>query len=344
MKQQKVLKIFLTALIVFLFSACGSNSDSTTTSDDSSNTGIGYYVDSAIAGVDYLCSSQKGITDRNGKFIFEQGKDCKLELAGILLRKINSNDLYEQVKIFENNIDVARFLQSIDFDGNASNGIKITKSIQEALFKMDLSTVPVDNDLIDVINQLHHQVNGFNGIVKTQKEVIHHLNETKIKELLSGKTFYAVGQDVINKSDIWGGKVVFNQNLTNLNYTYDTRTVENNSIKKIDGNKLIWLSDNSYTIVGTNKGDYIEFDYHNSDGSLRSNTRLYFSKIKADAYINYLKSSVFIEDSIDENSYSSSQGADNEEVQHIVDMSVNHKTNFPLGIYGLVPDRPNFTH
>jgi len=40
----------------------------------------GYYVDSAISGVSYICGSQSGITENDGKFIFELGKDCILLL------------------------------------------------------------------------------------------------------------------------------------------------------------------------------------------------------------------------------------------------------------------------
>ena len=117
-------------------------------------------------------------------------------------------------------------------------------------------------------------------------------NISDLRSLLGGKTLYAVGYG----SDGFhaAGSAEFDKDLTTLHYKgiwNDPNDDETDSIK-VEGNKLIWLSDNSYSIVGANKGDYIEVTDYNADSSLDGTipTRLYFDKAKAEAYFNSLKS------------------------------------------------------
>lgn len=294
MDRKKSLSLSIIGALTIWLVGCGgggSNSGSTQTA----TTGTGYYVDSAVAGVDYTCGSQSGKTGSDGNFTFEKGKECTFSVAGIKLRVVPADNLADNAKIVENNVKVARFLQSIDTDGNPTNGIQISdktiKAVESALKQNNITSVPQDDNLIVVVEEVKQLDDTFKGGVKTEQEVEQHLQKTETdvtKERLAGKTFYVVGQNVNNHSDIWGGKVVFNPSLTSINYTeaygQDAGTVANQAIQLIKGNKIIWQPDNSYTIVGMNKGNYIEFPDYNADGSLYSHTRIYFDKSKADAY------------------------------------------------------------
>lgn len=77
-----------------LLSGCGGSGD-----DSSSDgiTGIGYYLDSAVAGVTYACGVKSGITDKDGRFTFEKGKDCTFTLAGMELRNVKVSLLIDGV-------------------------------------------------------------------------------------------------------------------------------------------------------------------------------------------------------------------------------------------------------
>ena len=98
------------AVIALSLAGCGGGSGSSTT-PQTATTGTGYYVDSAVAGVNYTCGSQTGTTDKDGKFTFEKGQDCTFELAGITLKKVPADNLADNTKVVENNVSVARFLQ-----------------------------------------------------------------------------------------------------------------------------------------------------------------------------------------------------------------------------------------
>ena len=282
--------------IALSLTGCGGGGSSSA----STQTGTGSYVDSAVKGAKYICGSQTGTTDKDGNFTFEKGKGCTFELAGITLRKVPADNLVDNSKIVENNLTVARFLQSIDNDGNATNGIQITKetltALNQAFQEENITIVPDDTTKLDtVVNHIEANDDYFHGHVVTEEDAQNHLHSTQksvTKNLLAGKTFYAIGygSDGVHSA----GSVEFNKEFTKMHYKgiwNDPSDDEIDSIK-IEGNKIIWLSDNSYTIVGVNKGDYIEFTDYSSDGSLDSTvpTRIYFNKTKAETYFKSLKS------------------------------------------------------
>ncbi|HIP59409.1 MAG TPA: hypothetical protein EYH01_03155, partial [Campylobacterales bacterium] len=76
-----------------LFTGCGGSG---TTAIE---TGVGYYEDSAVSGVSYVCGSKEGLTGENGSFTFEKGKGCVFTVNGIELREVLANGLTEGVKI-----------------------------------------------------------------------------------------------------------------------------------------------------------------------------------------------------------------------------------------------------
>ena len=292
---KKSRKLLVASALCIGFIGCGGGGGGVT----SSSTGTGYYVDSAVAGVSYTCGSQTGITDEDGKFTFEKGKECTFEVAGVTLKKVPADNLADNVKIIESNLTVARFVQSLDNDGNPNNGIKITDETKTALKKAfqeeNITTISdATTKLAVVVDHVKQEDSNFNGRVVTEEEAQTHLTQTQTditKELLAGKTFYVVGQSLTDSSDVWYGEAAFNKSLTSMTWTdfIDTQDNGKESIQ-VEGDKLLFLSDTdgSYTIIGLNRGDYIEVTDYFADGSIESHTRLYYDKAKAQAYFDSL--------------------------------------------------------
>jgi hypothetical protein len=165
--------IGLSILSSIILAGCGGGGSSGTV-------GTGYYVDSAVAGVEYHCGSQNGVTASDGSFNYISGDGCRFSVADVTLREVPANELDNGKYILEDNIEVARFLQSLDNDGNPDNGIQIDKDVVKALKKtLKERRVPKDAELEEVVAQLHNEVPHYNGHVKDKSEVEHHLNRTK---------------------------------------------------------------------------------------------------------------------------------------------------------------------
>jgi hypothetical protein len=86
-----------------------------------------------VGGVEYQCGTQSGITGSDGNFTFEVGQNCTFKIGDITLRVVDSSDLQNQVKVVEDNIQVAQLLQTLDSDGNASNGITLLPEVIAAI-------------------------------------------------------------------------------------------------------------------------------------------------------------------------------------------------------------------
>ncbi len=298
---KKIVLSFIGALA--LFSGCGGSSGksdggSSNSPGDSVSIGTGYYIDSAVAGVEYKCGKESGVTASDGKFTFEKGKDCSFNVAGVEIRKVEATKLVDKVKIVEDKPEVAAFLQSIDIDGNPSNGIdikpEVLKVLKEAL--KNHTTVPTDDNLTNVVNEVKNSVTEFKGEVVTREKAMQHVKgsqESVVKELLGGKTFYVVGQDEDGGSYI--GEIKFNQDVTQDNWKDLTEIMKGLDDGEsgrddiiIDGNTLVFskgTSDENSRIYLYKTNNYLVFSRHKH----KKYDRLYYNKAKAEAYYKSLK-------------------------------------------------------
>lgn len=292
------------AALALALTGCGGGSDTSTTetggggsSAASSKTGTGYYVDSAVAGVSYTCGSETGKTDGNGKFTFEQGQDCTFKVAGLTLRKVQADSLVDNAKIVENNVTVARFLQSLDTDGDLSNGIQITDEtvavLTKALQTENIKTVSDATAKLDtVVSHIEQEDSHFNGHVVTEEEAQNHLQATQesvAKYLLAGKTFYVVSSGQNGTIRIF--KFIVSSDGTQFQeYDLDTQTQTDDGSITYNGNKVAIGTDGGY-IVFTQKDGYIAGQGYQDNGTLEGiKHRLYSSKTDALEYYESLTS------------------------------------------------------
>jgi hypothetical protein len=168
----------------------GDSTDNNNNTVEENNNPTGYYIDTAVQGVDYHCGTQTGTTNADGSFSYQEGQGCHFSVAGVPLRSVDAADLEEEVTIFENDIDTARFLQSIDSDGNASNGIVVSSETREAIDTESDTALPVGNRLESIVAEIGGLDEDFSGHVIPEEGVELHLL-SNLRNLLAGKTYYA---------------------------------------------------------------------------------------------------------------------------------------------------------
>ncbi len=258
---KKINLIGLSVASVAILAGCGGGGNP----PSATNTGTGYYVDSAVEGVNYTCGSQTGVTDKDGKFTFEEGAGCKFSIAGITLREVSKDKLANGKKVLENDLEVAQFLQSIDSDGDASNGIQITPKVLHILNEAlkGEKDVPKGDELVGVVSEVEQQDHSFKGKVKTKEEVIAHLEKSSTqitKELLAGKTFYAYIEESDHTELV---KLVINKDATSFSgevLAGDEKGKKFSEKIEIKGTHLIQYHDDGDigTFIVTQKANYIE--------------------------------------------------------------------------------------
>jgi hypothetical protein len=119
---------------IALLTGCGGSSSDTPT--DATTTITGQFIDSAVEGLDYSCSSgTTGTTNANGDFTCNVGDTVTFSINGFEIGSATA-DTTITPKTLQPNDDVAmtniaQLLQTLDSDGNTANGITINKQSQE---------------------------------------------------------------------------------------------------------------------------------------------------------------------------------------------------------------------
>jgi len=182
----------------------------------------GRYIDENVSGLTYESGhfnasgtwvvDLNGTTDARGRFGFIDGQELKLKLAGVEIDSIKPKYLVSGavISLSQNRPMVASLLQSLDSDGDASNGIIIKPEVIEILKEigyvssfddghgklnesiLDSSTISsIVTNVQAELNEKYPDVNGSSKVAKLkyidETRALTHLNATiaKLKPLPS---------------------------------------------------------------------------------------------------------------------------------------------------------------
>ena len=155
-------------LFVFLLTACGGGGGG----GGGPVTLSGFFVDSAVGGLRYVTSSGiNGVTDPAGGFNYASGDNVTFFLGDIQIGEpVLAAGLLTPVSLVPGATDetnttvsnIARFLQSLDVDGNPDNGITIEADIatEAAGQSLDFTSGSFDTDATTLVEYLRDQVYG----------------------------------------------------------------------------------------------------------------------------------------------------------------------------------------
>jgi len=98
-------------------------------SDGTSSLQTGVYLDSRVAGLRYVTATQSGYTDANGQYQFMPGETVQFYLYGTALNSTKASLVLTPADATDADLDytvnLLRFLQTVDTDNDASNGITL---------------------------------------------------------------------------------------------------------------------------------------------------------------------------------------------------------------------------
>ncbi len=182
--------IFLVIASLSILNACGGGGSSS--SSDSPATGTAYYVDSAVSGIDYECGSVSGVTGENGEFTFERGANCTFYLGSVPLKEIIAEKLEDGGTIQETDTRIAQILQSLDEDGDPSNGITIDAEIIEDLADSGITSLPdTEEEIAALLDAVQTAVTDNGGAFVTSADAEAH----QISTILASNALIDVGYD-----------------------------------------------------------------------------------------------------------------------------------------------------
>ena len=101
--------------------------------------GSGQFKDSNTSGISYVSGGQSGVTNENGDFSYEIGKEITFSVGNVVLGKSIGKALISPVDLVVGGnsdslavINIASFLMMLDTDQDATNGITISTNLQNS--------------------------------------------------------------------------------------------------------------------------------------------------------------------------------------------------------------------
>ena len=136
---------------------CGSGSDG---SPDSPSQAVktGFFLDSAVDGLEYRTPTRHGFTDAAGRFQYLEGETVSFFLGDVELGSSPGMNEVTPVDLVPGALDesdgrvtnICRLLLTLDQDGDPGNGIRITGDMRNGLMGRDLV---LDDDVEGFGNQ-----------------------------------------------------------------------------------------------------------------------------------------------------------------------------------------------
>ncbi|WP_456480156.1 hypothetical protein [Nautilia sp.] len=191
--------IFLSFATAFLLTACGGGSSSTNKEVDNTVTDIetnltAYYMDSPVSGVSVKDSEGNEIkTDKDGKFTAKSGV-VSMYIGNYLINKYNLEENEEY--IFESSDLMKQLLQSLDSDGDPTNGISILQEVVD-YFKNHNVTVSSEDDIKNLVDAINSEL-GLNLQFVDYSTALENFNkylEKLMADIFMNKDFYVVRYD-----------------------------------------------------------------------------------------------------------------------------------------------------
>lgn len=154
---------------------------------------VGVLVDAAVMGVDYNTDNFSGRTNAEGEFDYIAGNYITFSIGEITFPTVKAASEMTPLELAGTEIvsdstalDIARFLQSVDKDGNPGNGIEITQAMHDAAlididFTVSQERFEQNRDLLDYLSSIGRTLVGAN-------QAKAHLEET-LSTLAEGDTY-----------------------------------------------------------------------------------------------------------------------------------------------------------
>lgn len=154
---QRLMKTFILAALTVLVVACGGGGGGANLSPA---TFTGVFLDSPVEGMTYQSGSNApGTTDANGTFVYTPGESLIFSVGGVELGTLaNGAAVISPLNFGDAWLNIARFLQTLDADGDPTNGIDIAAAgvalagtmLGDAVFLSDATTF--ENDIGPVLD------------------------------------------------------------------------------------------------------------------------------------------------------------------------------------------------
>ena len=332
MNHFKASTLIISCSTVLLLGGCGGSSNNAATAVASSVEVVepvltGYFTDSAVEGLTYKTDTQSGVTDLNGAFTYQAGETVVFSIGDFVLGEsataapemtpldlipdsflpTTRNELSPllrnktintaEVIAFRKLSNMLTFLQALDYDKDASNGITIADGMGIVLegvsidFSAELTEFKKTIPLRRVMSAAVTQNLISSGFIKEPGQALNHFYQAQeISHSFKARATFSVDTDANGEPNSIT-TYTYDDNGNRLNYSFDTdANGEPNSITTYaydtDGNQLTQSEDTNgdgeaneiytYTYTYDDNGNMLtksyDTDTNGEPNSIQTNT------------------------------------------------------------------------
>lgn len=147
----------------------GCSDDEPVDEIDDTNYLTGVFIDSPVEGLTYVTSDTTGQTDENGTFVYAENENAiEFKLGELSLGIVSINETITPLDFGGSNAtiytpivnNIAALLQSLDSDGDPSNGITIEEAVSEQFQENSINLISENYaiELLDMINAINEEL------------------------------------------------------------------------------------------------------------------------------------------------------------------------------------------
>lgn len=215
------IRLYFIFMILLILSACGSGGNPEPVGNNNSESIVvstGSFIDSSVGGIKYRTPTQSGITTVNGEFSYIEGESVTFSIGGIDLPSVSAQAILTPLNLvdtadYNNNTvtNIARLLQTLDTDGDASNGITIAGDAHTYAsgMSLDFAASSFDDDVAGLVANS----GSVNTVLTDAETAITHL-KTTISNIKKGSSWKVAES---HTHDINYSKLPYNWHCSDLN-------------------------------------------------------------------------------------------------------------------------------
>lgn len=181
----KTMKNFVFVFLILGIVSCSSDDsiDIGPEPQPIAETKTGIFRDSEVAGLKYETETKSGITDANGKFEYLEGETVTFYVGDILIGSGPASEDMTPISIAATPNatisspevkNIAAFLQTLDSDNDASNGISINQETVAAISVNAIDfTKPIEGILGEIVAEVNLANDTFLEVVYPEEATVH---------------------------------------------------------------------------------------------------------------------------------------------------------------------------
>lgn len=183
--------IFIIAIFALVLIGCGGGGSNGGLTGQSSE-GSGVFLDAAVNGLEFVSDDLSGITGSDGAFSYRSGEAVEFYVGDIFIGAGIGAEIMTPISLSASAEDetdptvtnICRFLQTIDDDGNPSNGIQITQAVRDSAigasidFNQSVSAFESDGGIQSTVNILTSSTSSGERSLVSAFEARNHMRNT----------------------------------------------------------------------------------------------------------------------------------------------------------------------